>query len=156
MKAKIRRLFEVKSEMIHKIGFDATTPGIDRGYLVVQFANNFKAYAYVDVPWSDYLQLMNAPSIGAAFILLIRDKYKGELITPQDTHLVSQTELSVQSDVHPAEPRSTRRSDDVPMLDVMGADSSALVAKFHRYGGKSEAEEEGGRDEVRNHCAEVR
>lgn len=129
MKARVRRMFEVKSDMIHKIGFDSQTPGVDHGCMVVQFAN-FKAYIYNDVSWSDFLQLMNAPSIGAAFNLLIRDKYKGELITPKDTHLVEQTALTKLDEVV-VTPRGggSEPSGELPFLDVMGVDSSSKVGK---------------------------
>lgn len=103
-------MLEVNSGMIHKIGFDPTFPGVDRGYLVVQFANNMAAYGYYDVMYDDYLQLANAPSIGAAFNLLIKDKYRGELLTPKDGHIVNTKELSTSPKV---------KADSVPMFDVM-------------------------------------
>jgi len=126
-------MFEVKSDMIHKIGFDSTTPGLGRGYLVVQFAN-FKAYGYQNVEWCDYLLLANAPSIGAVFSAHIKETYKGELLTPNDDHAVIPTELSSTKETFEVD-RSPKTFDQlvnerlteasgVPMLDVMGVDTA--------------------------------
>lgn len=133
--AKVRRMFEVKSEMIHKIGFDYATPGDGCGFLVVQFANNFKAYGYQNVLWTDYFELANAVSVGSAFVKHIKDEYKGELLSSGDQHLVAQTELSAQQskaavDTFEVGRASSSRADDVPFLDVMGVDSDRGVGKM--------------------------
>lgn len=129
MKARVRRMLEVKSDMIHKVGFDSTTPGVSQGYLVVQFASNLKAYGYQNVAWSDYLQMINAPSIGAAFNLLIKDKYPGDLLTVEDGHAVVPTELSKAQtwevgkvgaiSNYASTPDDFSQSSGVPLFDVM-------------------------------------
>jgi len=107
------------SNMIHKIGYDPTSPGVDAGYLVVQFAN-LDAYGYADVAYFDVLMLMNAPSIGTAFNTIIKGKYKGTPIVKKDTHVVNPADMSKPK------PRET---DELPMLDVIGVDSSAGIGK---------------------------
>jgi hypothetical protein len=129
VKAKVRRMLEVHSDMIHKVGFDATTPGVDRGYMVIQFAINFKVYGYVDVAWSDYLQFLNAPSIGSAFNLLIRDKYKGEPLAPKDTHLVEPSALSERETFVVSRDSAVNHGGDLPFLDVMGVDLAARARR---------------------------
>jgi len=121
MKAKVKRMFEVVgSNMIHKIGFDPTTPGVEAGYLVVQFAN-LDAWGYSNVAYFDALQVMNAESIGTAFNTLIKGKYKGEpLNAVKDTHIVNPGAVS--------KPKP-KEGDELPMLDVVGVDSSAGVGK---------------------------
>lgn len=128
-------MLEVQSSMIHKIGFDAMTPGVDRGYLVVQFASNLQVYGYLDVAWSDYLQMLNSPSVGDAFNQLIRSKYKSELLSDKDSHLVDQKTLSSPGSRETFEVQArpgnvTKSNDEVPFLDVIGVDSSSKVGKL--------------------------
>lgn len=121
-KAKVRRMFEVTgSNMIHKIGFDPTTPGVDRGYLVVQFAN-LDAYGYADVSYFDVLMLLNAESTGSAFHTLIKSKYKGEPLNVQkDTHIVNPDAVSQKP--------KPKEVDELPMLDVADSPPSAKARR---------------------------
>lgn len=125
MKAKVRRMFEVTgSNMIHKIGFDPTTPGVDRGYLVVQFTN-FDAWAYADVAYFDALAVMNAESVGTAFNSIIKGKYKAELLhTEKDSHIVNPDAVSRKP--------KPKEVDEIPTLDFADVDSSAGVGKTKR------------------------
>lgn len=100
-------MLQVDSDMIHKIGFDSQLPGVSHGYMVVQF-KNLQTYGYEDVEWSDYLQLLNAPSIGAAFTTLVRKKYKSVLLTENDTHVVATKSLDAPK---------PKPAEDIPLLD---------------------------------------
>ena len=48
-----------------------------KGVMVIRFKGE-KFYRYVDVPYTVYAHLVNAPSVGSYFANNIRDKYKGE------------------------------------------------------------------------------
>lgn len=113
-------MFEVaKSNVVHKIGFDPTMPGVDRGYLVVQFAN-FDVVAYMDVAYFDALMLMNAESVGVAFHSIIKPKYKSIALSKRDSHVVNADDMS--------KPKP-KEVDELPMLDVVGVDSHTGIGK---------------------------
>lgn len=92
MGVKVCRMIPVQSGMVHKLGFDPSIPGAGYGYLVVQFTN-LKAYCYQNVAYVDYLVLLNSLSIGAAFNLLIKKQYKGEILSFGDD-VVQKAELT--------------------------------------------------------------
>jgi len=114
--AKIRRMFEVQSNMIHKVGFDPATPGGEHGYLAIQFAN-FDVYAYENVPYAIALALLNAVSIGEAFNKLIKNEFKGvKLHSERDNHIVNAADVK-------APPK--KDEDEVPLLDMADAPPSS-------------------------------
>jgi hypothetical protein len=116
MKAAVRRMFEVPdSNAIHKIGFDPTIPGVDRGYLVIQFSS-LDVWCYQDVLYFDYLMMKNAPSTGKAFHALIKGKYKGEqLNVKKDAHIVNPDAVTTKPKV----------ADAAPLFDMMDASPSS-------------------------------
>jgi hypothetical protein len=124
--AKVRRMFEVQSNMIHKLGFDMDTPGAGTGYLVVQFAN-LDAYGYADVTWRDYLTLLNAVSVGNAFNEIVKLKYKGVKLGVTDTHVVGEETLKAK-----AQKATKEAKDDLPMLDVMGDEPKKVTSKARK------------------------
>lgn len=105
MPAKVRRMFAVESNMVHKIGYDPATPGIEHGYLVVQFSN-LDAYAYENVPYTVFVNLLNAVSVGEFFNKHVKTEYKG---------------VKISSERGDAPTAAKKPNNDVPMLDVMGA-----------------------------------
>lgn len=111
-KALVRRVFEVtSSDMIHKIGYDPATPGIDRGFLLVQFSN-LDVYGYKDVTFVDYVQLLNAPSVGAYFTSCIKTKYTAEPISrTKDARVVNPADVT----------QPKRPKDELPMFDMADA-----------------------------------
>jgi hypothetical protein len=117
--AKVRRMFEVQSNMIHKLGFDMDTPGAGTGYLVVQFAN-LDAYGYADVTWRDYLTLLNAVSVGNAFNEIVK-------LGVTDTHVVGEETLKAK-----AQKATKEAKDDLPMLDVMGDEPKKVTSKARK------------------------
>jgi hypothetical protein len=110
VKAKVRRMYPVESKVIHKFGFDWQTPGVDRGYLVIQFTN-MSVYGYADVLWSDFLAFVNAESPGTAFHGVIK-KYKSVQLTDGDGHIVEQS--SVTAPQKPITPK-----EEMPLLGVL-------------------------------------
>ena len=61
-------LIKVNSSAIRAVDYDGST-------LTVEFHTG-RTYDHPDVPYSVYLELMNAPSIGAYYNKNIRGKYK--------------------------------------------------------------------------------
>ena len=114
MAARVRHMYGVVSSSILAIGFDPTLPGVDRGMLAVQFVN-YDVYTYENVAWVDYLTMLNSPSIGSAFALLIKSRYRGTKVhSEKDAHLVANL----------AKKPAPKEEDNAPMFDVMDSSTS--------------------------------
>lgn len=71
-KATVRRMYEVKSSQIHKVGYDPIA-----FYLCVQF-KNLAVYGYEGVDHETFCRLMNAESIGVYFTDFVKDHHECE------------------------------------------------------------------------------
>lgn len=79
-KPHVRRMLDVKSTHVVSVGFDPKVPGGGFGFLIVQYERGGDAWMYKGVSHTEYLNLLNAESIGAELSAL-KARYVGEKLS---------------------------------------------------------------------------
>lgn len=130
--SKVRRMFPVESSMIDSIGFIPLHQQTGNGIMLVRFKNG-DVYRYDNVSCFSYVTMMNAVSIGQEFKVL------SSRVTIKTTKLTHGEALEFGINVVKGEAATQliedvkkalkKNADDLPMLDVMGVESTSRVGK---------------------------